>query len=169
MTIRLLLLPGWARALVFTCLCAAGLGLLRVQNVVVIAAVSVGAGAAAAVSTQRSHVAYTEAVEPLSSADRNAAIRALHRGSLPKAPKVRAATTRVGRIYLDSAARSWSMIVVTAPILILLFAAVTVAQIQADLLLAAVPYGVLAVLIAMGTGWCWYQPRVVRRRLDSML
>lgn len=139
------------------------------DNPVVIAAVSLLAAAVITAATQRTHRAYREAVDGLSSADRSAAIAALHRGPLPKKPRLRAATTRVGKVYLDSAAQAWSTIIVTAPILILLFTVVVIAQIQAGLWLAAVPFGVLALLIAIGTWWCWYQPRVVRRRLDSML
>ncbi|PQM49701.1 hypothetical protein C1Y40_00071 [Mycobacterium talmoniae] len=75
----------------------------------------------------------------------------------------------MGKVYLDTAERSWSMIVVTAPILVLLFAVVAVAEVQAGEPTAAAPYGVLALLIAAGTAWSWYMPRQVRRRLDLLL
>ncbi|MEZ0364894.1 hypothetical protein ACAG26_14485 [Mycobacterium sp. pUA109] len=178
MSIRVSLWPWWARFVILACLCAAGLSLLAAfgsvggswsQAAPGIALVSLAVGAVGTAASQRGHRAYTDAVDGLSAADRSAALTALLRGPLPTAPAVRAATTRVGKVYLDAAERSWSMIVVTAPILILLFAVVAVAEVQAGEPTAAAPYGVLALLIAAGTAWSWYMPRQVRRRLDLLL
>lgn len=179
MTIRMLLWPWWVRFPMLTCLCAAALTLCAAFGVigwsgwsrtaVVIGAISVAAGAIGAWRRQRMHRAYTAAVEGLDGADRSQAITAILRGPLPQTPAVRAATTKVGKIYLDAVGRSWAIIVVTTPILIVMFAAVALVEVRGGELATAAPFGALVVLLVAGTAWAWYAPRLVRRRLDTML